>query len=88
MNCDNANMTKTIDASFRQVEAIKKLEKLGVLQELNESLQEIARLRMQYKELGLKELGEMLNPPLGKSGVNHRLRKLVEEAEKLGDSKE
>lgn len=82
INCDTANMTKTIDASFKQVEAIERLEALGVLSNLSESLQEIARLRMQYKELGLKELGEMLNPPLGKSGVNHRLRKLIQEAEK------
>lgn len=82
MNCDTANMTKTIDASFKQVEAIKKLERLGILSTLSEQLQEIADVRMQYKELGLKELGEMLNPPIGKSGVNHRLRKLIEEADK------
>ena len=82
MNCDTANMTKTIDAAFRQAQAIEKLKKLGVLDKMNDSLREVAELRLKHKELGLKELGEMMNPPLGKSGVNHRLRKLVEEAEK------
>ena len=82
MNCDTANMTKTIDAAFRQAQAIEKLKKLGVLDKMSDSLREVAQLRLKHKELGLKELGEMMNPPLGKSGVNHRLRKLVEEAEK------
>lgn len=82
MNCDTANMTKTIDAAFKQAQAIEKLQRLGVLDKLSEQLQEIARLRLEYKELGLKELGAMMNPPLGKSGVNHRLRKLVEEADR------
>ncbi len=82
MNCDSANMTKTLDAAFRQAQAIEKLQKLGVLDKMSDQLREVARLRLEYKELGLKELGEMMNPPLGKSGVNHRLRKLVEEAEK------
>ncbi|MBQ4528655.1 MAG: DNA-binding protein WhiA [Clostridia bacterium] len=82
MNCDAANMTKTLDAAFKQAEAIEKLKKLGVLDKLSDSLREVAELRLRHKELGLKELGEMMNPPIGKSGVNHRLRKLVEEAEK------
>ena len=82
MNCDNANLTKVIDAAFRQVSAIEKLSRLGKLEELSEQLQEVARLRLENKELGLKELGEMMTPPLGKSGVNHRLRKLCEEADK------
>ncbi|MBQ4629695.1 MAG: DNA-binding protein WhiA [Clostridia bacterium] len=82
MNCDTANMTKTLDAAFKQAQAIEKLKNLGVLDQLNDSLKEVAELRIKHKELGLKELGEMMNPPLGKSGVNHRLRKLMEEAEK------
>ena len=48
-----------------------------------ENLQEIARLRLEYEDMTLKELGEMLNPPIGKSGVNHRLRKIEEIANKL-----
>ena len=82
MNCDNANMTKTINAAFKQAQAIEKLKRLGKLEEMSKQLQEVARLRLEYKELGLKELGEMMHPPLGKSGVNHRLRKLCEEADK------
>ena len=82
MNCDSANMSKMIEASMRQVEAIEKLDRLGVLQKLSEPLREVAAMRMQYKELDLKELGLKLNPPIGKSGVNHRLRKLIEEADK------
>ena len=82
INCDNANMSKMIEASMRQVEAIEKLDRLGVLSKLSQSLREIAEVRLKYKELDLKELGQKLSPPIGKSGVNHRLRKLVEEAEK------
>ena len=82
MNCDNANMTKTLDASFKQANAIKKLQDKGVLDQMDDSLKQIALLRLQNKDLGLKELGAMLNPPLGKSGVNHRLRRLMREAEK------
>lgn len=82
MNCDNANMTKTINAAFKQAQAIEKLIRLGKLEELSSQLQEVARLRLENKELGLKELGEMMHPPIGKSGVNHRLRKLCEEADK------
>ncbi len=82
MNCETANMTKTIDASMAQVKAIEKLEKLGILSQLSEQLREIAHLRLEHRELSLQELGSMLSSPIGKSGVNHRLRKLVEEAEK------
>lgn len=82
MNCETANMTKTIDASMAQVRAIEKLKRLGVLDQLSEQLREIANLRLEYRELSLQELGAMLSSPIGKSGVNHRLRKLVEEAEK------
>ncbi len=81
MNCDNANMTKTLDAAFKQAQAIEKLNRLGITETLSDQLKEVARLRLEYKELGLKELGEMMNPPVGKSGVNHRLRKLIEIAE-------
>jgi len=82
MNCETANMTKTIDASMVQVRAIEKLERLGILENMSEQLREIAHLRLEHRELSLQELGSMLSTPIGKSGVNHRLRKLVEEAEK------
>ena len=82
MNCEAANLQKMVDASMEQVNAINKIIETGKFESLPENLKEIARLRLEYREHSLKELGEMLDPPLGKSGVNHRLRKLQEIAEK------
>lgn len=82
MNCDTANLSKTVEASLVQVRAIEKLKSVGALDKLSPQLREVARLRVEHRELSLNELGAMLNPPIGKSGVNHRLRKLVAEAEK------
>lgn len=82
MNCEAANLQKMVDASVEQVKAINKLVENGKFESLPENLKEIARLRLEYREHSLKELGEMLEPPLGKSGVNHRLRKIQEIAEK------
>lgn len=84
-NCDTANLNKTVEASFIQVKAIEKLQRLGVLDKLSPQLREIALLRLENRELSLQELGSMLSSPIGKSGVNHRLRKLVAEAEKYKD---
>lgn len=86
VNCETANLTKTVNASVRQVENIKLIEQTIGIDSLPENLQEIARLRVECEELTLKELGEMLNPPIGKSGVNHRLRKIEEVANKLKKS--
>ncbi len=82
MNCEAANLQKMVDASMEQVNAINKIIETGKFETLPDNLKEIARLRLEYREHSLKELGEMLDPPLGKSGVNHRLRKLQEIAEK------
>ena len=82
MNCEAANLQKMVDASMEQVNAINKIIEVGKFETLPENLKEIARLRLEYRDHSLKELGEMLDPPLGKSGVNHRLRKLQEIAEK------
>lgn len=82
MNCETANLQKMVDASMEQVNAINKIIETGKFETLPDNLKEIARLRLEYREHSLKELGEMLDPPLGKSGVNHRLRKLQEIAEK------
>ncbi len=82
MNCEAANLQKMVDASVEQVNAINKIIEAGKFENLPESLKEVARLRLEYREHSLKELGEMLDPPLGKSGVNHRLRKIQEIAEK------
>lgn len=78
MNCENANINKTVDASIEQATCIQKLIDKGVFDTLPDNLQQIGRLRLEYRQHSLKELGEMLNPPIGKSGVNHRLRKLMD----------
>jgi DNA-binding transcriptional regulator WhiA len=80
-NCDNANLDKTLDAAARQLLAIECLERDHTLEALPEPLQEIARRRKQHPEMSLTELGRSLNPPVGKSGVNHRLRRLEEIAQ-------
>jgi len=82
-NCEVANIEKTTKAASLQLEAIKKIEKKMDFSELPETLQEIAHLRKEYPDESLKELGERLNPPIGKSGVNHRLKRLCEIAETL-----
>jgi DNA-binding protein WhiA len=81
VNCDTANLEKTVNASVRQIENIKYIEKNFGLKNLSKNLREIAEIRVQHPDASLAELGQLLNPPLGKSGVNHRLRKLEQIAE-------
>ncbi|MCX7749227.1 MAG: DNA-binding protein WhiA [Clostridia bacterium] len=81
VNCETANLDKTINASIRQIENIKYIRDHIGFDHLPNSLREMAELRLEYSDNNLKELGEMLTPPLGKSGVNHRLRKLDKIAE-------
>lgn len=88
VNCETANINKTVNAAVKQTEDIKLVQKMVGFQNLNESLSEIAELRLRYPEATLKELGMMLNPQVGKSGVNHRLRKLSEMAEELRKNRE
>ncbi|CAM3980905.1 DNA-binding protein WhiA [Catellicoccus marimammalium] len=84
VNCDNANLNKTIDAATRQIRNIRYIEEQVGLDSLNDKLQEIAQLRLDYPELSIKELGELVpSGPISKSGVNHRLRKINEIAEKM-----
>ena len=83
MNCDMANVNKTLDAVAAQQEAIEKLEKAGQLERLPEKIQETARLRMQNPELPLAQLAALFDPPISKSCLNHRIRKIMEEARKL-----
>lgn len=88
VNCEAANLGKTISAAVKQVEDIKFIcSKVG-LEQIPKSLAETAKKRLEYPEATLKELGEMMDPPLGKSGVNHRLKKLSEMAEDLRSHKE
>lgn len=81
VNCETANLQKTVDASIRQVDNIRYIRDNLGFDNLPENLRQIAELRLEYSDASLKELGEMLSPCLGKSGVNHRLRKLDEIAE-------
>lgn len=83
VNCETANINKTVSAAAKQEEDIRLIQKEMGLNKLPEGLQEIAELRLAYPDASLKELGEMLTEPLGKSGVNHRLRKLSELAEDI-----
>ena len=83
VNCETANINKTVNAAVKQIEDIRLIEQKEGFHNLNEGLAEIAELRLQYPEATLKELGMMLNPQVGKSGVNHRLRKLSEIADEL-----
>ena len=83
VNCETANLSKTVNAAVRQVESIKLIqEKIG-LKRLPQNLREVAELRLNYPDESLKELGEMLDAPVGKSGINHRLRKIEKIAEEL-----
>ena len=88
VNCEAANLGKTISAAVKQVEDIKFIISSVGLENLPEGLAETARKRLEYPEAALKELGELMDPPLGKSGVNHRLKKLSELAENLRRHKE
>ncbi|QAY67323.1 DNA-binding protein WhiA [Paenibacillus protaetiae] len=83
VNCETANLNKTIGAAVRQIENIKLLEREVGLDNLPEKLKEVAQIRLQHPDMNLKEVGEMLKMKVSKSGVNHRLRKIDELAEKL-----
>lgn len=76
VNCETANLSKTVCASIRQIEEIKYIQNTIGLSSLPELLEEIAEKRLMFPEASLKELGEMLSPIVGKSGVNHRLKKI------------
>ena len=80
-NSEIANLQKTASASANQIRAIKKLKKDGRYNLLPEELKVVARLRYDYPELTLRELGAMLDPPISRSGVNHRLEKIIRMAE-------
>lgn len=83
VNCETANLNKIVNASVDQVNDIKLIQKLNKFEELPEYLKEIALIRLENPEVSLKGLGEMLEKPIGKSGVNHRLKKIHDFAEEL-----
>ena len=83
VNCETANLNKTINVAIKQIEDIKLLQKRGELKKLSKQLQEVAEIRLKNPDASLKELGEMLSKPIGKSGVNHRLKTIEELGEKF-----
>lgn len=84
VNCETANLNKTINSSVKQIEDIKFLKKINKFDELTEKEQELAELRLKNPNASLLELGEMLEPKLSKSGVNHRLEGISKAAERNG----
>jgi hypothetical protein len=88
VNCETANLNKTINASVEQIKQIQYLKKMKIFDQLQDNLKEVANLRLEYPEASLVELGEMLEKPIGKSGVNHRLKKICEIAEEYQKNRE
>lgn len=78
VNCDAANLDKAVDAALEQIEAIHRLEERGMLQDLPDKLKETVDLRVAHPELTLSQLAELCDPPVTKSCLNHRIRKLME----------
>jgi len=83
VNCDTANLKKSVDASLKQIEHIKLIDSVIGLDKLSLRLREVARLRLENPDISLKELGEMMKPAVGKSGINHRFRKIESIANEL-----
>ncbi len=83
VNCETSNINKAVTAGMRQVKAIRALDEAGELDVLSDGLYDIAMARLTHPEATLEELGQLVTPPVTKSGVNHRLRKLCELAEQL-----
>lgn len=87
VNCETANLNKVVGAAVKQLEDIHYIEETIGLSQLPEQLEEMARLRLEYPDKSLKELGSYFATPVGKSGVNHRLRKISRIAETLREGK-
>ena len=83
VNCDSANLSKQAKASAIQISAVKKIKKARKWSRMPQVLQEIGELRLKHPDLSLEELGEHTDPPIGKSGVNHRLKRIIEYAETI-----
>lgn len=87
INCENANMTKTVNAAQEQTRAIKMIQEYMGLDALPDKLKAVAELRLAYQEETLQEIGELLDPPVGKSGVNHRFKKLLQLASEIEEKR-
>ena len=88
VNCETSNIRKSVSAAVRQIEDIRLLQDSGHFSELPETLKEAARLRLENPDMPLFELGQKCSPPVGKSGINHRLRKIGQLANDLGNQEE
>ena len=88
VNCETANMNKTIDAAYHQMQNIELIARIMGFEKLSPQLRAVAEARLENPEVSLKELGQLMDPPLGKSGINHRMRKLEEIADELRDKAE
>ena len=83
VNCQSANLNKTLNASVEQIDAIRRLQQSNKFNNLDDNLKEIALIRLEYPDMSLVELGKKLKEPLGKSGVNYRLKRIIKIAEDL-----
>ena len=83
VNCETANLNKTINAALKQIDDINLIKKMKKFNELPDNVQEVANLRLENPEISLVELGKMLTNPVGKSGVNYRFKVISELAEEL-----
>ena len=88
MNCDNANLDKTLNASFQQVQDIKYIFDVKGNTFLSEELRTVAKIRLENPDMSLRELGESVEPPLSRSGVNHRLKRIGEIAAEIRKQQE
>ena len=82
-NCDSANISKMVRAAAKQVEDIHLIQRAGAFADLPQTLRDTALARLEYPDVSIQELGSCLDPPVGKSGVNHRLHKLAAIAEEF-----
>lgn len=87
VNCETANLKKTVSAAVRQMQDIEFIQNTIGISALPENLRQVATYRLEYPSSSLKELGELLMPPVGKSGVNHRLKKISEIAEQIRETR-
>ena len=83
INCENANIDKTVQAAGTQMDALRRIEETCGLSALPEDLRAVARVRLEHPELSLRDLGAAMEPPLSRSGVNHRLQRIIKFAEEL-----
>ena len=83
VNCETANLNKTISAAVKQTRDIEYIRDTVGLSSLKEGLYQVAKIRLEHQDMNLKDIGALLDPPVGKSGVNHRLRKISELADEI-----